>query len=1110
MRKNVIALMLVLPLLFVFVVFSTVSAVSMNVVISASGIEIKGKPANDTKRVDLAIYEDDYELEVEVQPANASNKEYRYVVEAVGDTEKSGEEIVTVDENNRVHAHTVGTARISAVSLDGAYRDSITFVVASSVPYDFNFSLYEEENEDGTALNLVEKNEEGVYTQKYGAFCTGTEYHYGVEVLPSGYTNANFVPAQGYEDTIVVNQATSTVMFPFAGETQFDVVIPNGIHGKPVSRRVSVNVDPMATDSFLLNGVSADSSEPLEYRLGVLKKNEADAANYEKEVNLYLQTENGVKQEDISVEARVPVATATLSDSIAPLADQSVATATVQQLKDGCFKIVLKFANTIANPDVSVDVTLHNSSGEAVTKTVKYNFMEFEFSLRTQAGGGSEEGSGKITSAQLLLNTPISYYVVPTVETSDVHYLWEITTPAGKLLTEEEYGDIVQLEPNEDGTVCTVKATAYSTFIVRARAAYPVLNGEETEYVPYVSLLPQTVSMTVIRRVTGIQFLDTADSTKAANSLGGRLTIAGYRYQGANIVPNEYEFEALAYDVSEVISGISDLEFRSSDKNIATVRTKDGKVLITPCGTGVVDIIAEWTGNDTFGSNVSVKMRFDVAATAVLVKTSPQLYDATKKNNAIVLGSDIMLGTSDMGNVLSMEERSNLMGKMTSTYNTEFYRLTGNAVPTLNYALEFTNNVYGNGYTVNAEHIAAATDSTGMPRLFKGPLKFVSLGDMASVAAQDNISFLCRTDNVSLYNVNLLGCNDSSLYDDNGNYDLNNLNTIGTTLEINANVNVVNCRVRNGRNVVRAYGGNRSGSRYMIESLGVLDPDRGVEAERIKVNVEGCIISQGREFLLKMGTNRALRSNSANSVEPNLLDASGKPYTFQNNDHLNDEYFYKMYVMTDLTLKDSVLETSGLFTVGIESNFAGSFLHDGEENSDLRFEGWAGTGGTSFASILRLVGDVRLYDWKDISLVNSDTLIEGDYLKLDIAAMLKYVCSAKPNEYGNIIQNVDGKDYVHGGIACYGGGKNYSIVDMTEFDRGRAFNDPYYVNINVLKEAGGDAGHLGEVLPLAAGTQDFRFFMYGNDNVNDYYKQVADTAQGIKYNGINAVRIFEK
>ena len=87
MRKNVIALMLVLPLLFIFVVFSSGNVASLGVSVSASGIEILEKPEHDTLRLDLASYKNDTRLSAEVRPANASNKEYSFRVEEVEGSE---------------------------------------------------------------------------------------------------------------------------------------------------------------------------------------------------------------------------------------------------------------------------------------------------------------------------------------------------------------------------------------------------------------------------------------------------------------------------------------------------------------------------------------------------------------------------------------------------------------------------------------------------------------------------------------------------------------------------------------------------------------------------------------------------------------------------------------------------------------------------------------------------------------------------------------------------------------------------------------------------------------------------------------------------------------
>ena len=101
MRKNIIALMLALPLLFVFVVFSSGSVASLGVTVSATGIEILGKPENDTLRLDLATYQNDHTLSVEVLPATASDKSYTFRVE---DAEGAKRADVTVDEAGAVES----------------------------------------------------------------------------------------------------------------------------------------------------------------------------------------------------------------------------------------------------------------------------------------------------------------------------------------------------------------------------------------------------------------------------------------------------------------------------------------------------------------------------------------------------------------------------------------------------------------------------------------------------------------------------------------------------------------------------------------------------------------------------------------------------------------------------------------------------------------------------------------------------------------------------------------------------------------------------------------------------------------------------------------------
>ena len=75
--------MLVLPLLFVFTVFSSGNVASLGVSVSVNGVEILNSPQNDTLHVDLANYNNDFTLDVKVTPENASDKKVSFVVEEV-------------------------------------------------------------------------------------------------------------------------------------------------------------------------------------------------------------------------------------------------------------------------------------------------------------------------------------------------------------------------------------------------------------------------------------------------------------------------------------------------------------------------------------------------------------------------------------------------------------------------------------------------------------------------------------------------------------------------------------------------------------------------------------------------------------------------------------------------------------------------------------------------------------------------------------------------------------------------------------------------------------------------------------------------------------------
>lgn len=132
----------------------------------------------------------------------------------------------------------------------------------------------------------------------------------------------------------------------------------------------------------------------------------------------------------------------------------------------------------------------------------------------------------------------------------------------------------------------------------------------------------------------------------------------------------------------------------------------------------------------------------------------------------------------------------------------------------------------------------------------------------------------------------------------------------------------------------------------------------------------------------------------------------------------------------------------------------------------------------------------------------------SDLMKFDIAAMLKEV-DGNPDYAKLLYKTNDGKTFVHGGIAFYGGGRNYSqiVLDLNE-------------NINHLEHLSINIGQFGtennaivkrqaQLLPFAAGTHDFNFWMYGAEGPNNYSKQQQDINDGVKYSGVTSVPLFD-
>ena len=599
---------------------------------------------------------------------------------------------------------------------------------------------------------------------------------------------------------------------------------------------------------------------------------------------------------------------------------------------------------------------------------------------------------------------------------------------------------------------------------------------------------------------------------EAAKTYGleNRFVIGKYEYK--NGVKKEVSFKLnikVANSTGKVdVVDYSEVVWTSSNDNVATVDST-GNVKVVSDGKVVITVASKY--NEALQANVKSMFEITCVSNGINVYDYEDLVWTNENNYSTILMNNVMLADGINENNYK-DYLANVATKQMMTTADKSYYDANNATEDakIRYCLEITSNVYGNGYAIDASNITRAVDKYNYS-IFNGPLNLVALkyGDVtngnAKVKAQDNIVFLVKKDNVSINNVELKGCSDSSLLD-GGQVNLGKLDNVGTVLEIMGDNTEVNySRVNNGRTVVRAYG-----KAYEKDNTKVAN---NPSSYKIDVLISNCILSYGREFILKVGSNQILKNQSIygdtlgmpndspekyDHAAPYFKKENGENYGVTNS---KDEYFINNYLMTDITLKDSVFFGAGLFCVGFESQFSGLALH-GYDYGSYKFStsGWAEVAGTSYAARIKVKGDVRFYDWKEVSKIDSSTLIEGDEsliqlvgLDLNVSNLLNKYNTQNPGN--KIVYKYEGNDYINGAVVFYGGGKNYSWLDTSEAG----------TNFNSLTSFDVPLSYLGDRVNLiyyAAGKENFRFMTYSSNSKINYETQRNDLADGSAYSWI--------
>lgn len=449
-------------------------------------------------------------------------------------------------------------------------------------------------------------------------------------------------------------------------------------------------------------------------------------------------------------------------------------------------------------------------------------------------------------------------------------------------------------------------------------------------------------------------------------------------------------------------------------------------------------------------------------ANGVNVFSYADLLKTVNNKSIVVLHKNIEedFGYDENGNIVYTEINTN--------YDWTHYKNLGRLeAPKVKVLLQIKNDIYGNGYMINAHNIAYGLDNNGQlsnDALFKGPLNFVSMsegeGGLISVKAQDNIAFAVY-ENVKLSNLELKSCN--LLADSNGQYDLTDLNYVGTTVEVfGDNVTIEYSRISNGRNTLRIFGDYD-------------DPNKV-----INTYINNSVLSSARDFIIRMGSN-AFEFNPE-VASPRLPNDTGIKFpVYQNYYQMTKEQkqeYDEKFIKTFVNVKNSAFKDSGIFAIGIDAHFAGEALKNGEQFIKGLLSSWYDLAKTSYGAKLTLEEDVRIYDWKELDKIDSSSLIEiigesqyADQLKFDISEMLHSI-SENPN-FKNIVTKHNNKDYVHSGIAIFGGGKNYGVCEFKNYEF--YLLNGYSVSLADVNKA---------FLNAAAGNEKFYFLLHDSTNVN--------------------------
>ncbi len=711
------------------------------------------------------------------------------------------------------------------------------------------------------------------------------------------------------------------------------------------------------------------------------------------------------------------------------------------------YSIACEVIDASGNP-TSVLETAFDYSGTNVSLIYSFKDDSFVGTLTvkvtmTASTGASVTKDCKITRIKQL--TASFTKELDSVYAGANSYLPFTLTPSDASVSYEVFVSNANLTAEMKGSRLTVVGKMAGTATVTLKITSTEHPEQFTEITTEVVVIPRRVEVVESGSTYGIENILTIGKY---NSDG---TLASFRL---NYSTSAEEGDGFADCISWV----------SLDPDNVTI-TNDGYIEFkNNTFKGIVEFYAKFSYGGFETS--SEKFRVRCISDGVNVYTYEDLITATEAQKPVILRASIKEDFGYIGN-----EFNPSITVVETTYDKTYYENIGQAGNAkIKILIQFRNDVYGNGFTINSDNVSSNT------AYFNGPLNFVAAsesgtGGLISVKAQDNVSFAIY-EGVTVCNIELQGYD----FGDNAqNHELSDLDYVGTVAEVfGDNVSIEYSRISNGRTVLRIFG------------------DEITPSKVIRVNIKNCVLSRAREFILRMGSNCFVDGDTYLQGD----NAQDKKYNtkieYKDLSKTEKDAYDNAFIKTFVNVKNCVFENAGIFAVGIDSHFSGALLEDGRDNQTFGqyLTHWYDLAKTSYGAKLTVEEDVRFYNWNKVDNISSDTLIEitgnNDTFKkmaLDIKAMINAAASSETNK--NIVYKIGEDDYVHAGIAFFGGGKNYGIAEFKNYTS-HTLNG-YIIDLKDANRA---------ELKAAAGNESFYFLLADSTGSFKPENQAAILASG--------------